>query len=608
MTKNQFIRNTMPTVHRAAIEASPDSVGEAKMESGGMDLDAMRCMSPDESTDAPASQVAKPAERRLSRVEGLGRITGRSSGSDLGPALVNKPFSGSMRAWEAQVETVLKDFYTSINKNRLPLHVSPSEKEGTTSELGGTLHGLSVPGHTITTSTTASSLRRTPSNVSKSGSDNFARGRSADSRHGMTMRWASKRHPRTRLYPPSQLGSSRTSLDEQSSLFSPTASSTWSKYYLGKLASGSVDSFGSGYARGDYQQSIGFANALSQAIIREDSTNSIMSSETGQPALLDDEILELAGAPWAKEGSLKHKRHLDSVDKRSKDRNWNECFAVIQQGWMRLFSFSSDSTRSAGWRQKSKQHHPLVVGGGNWTENAQEVWKFLLRQTIASALPPPGYSKSRPHVWALSLPTGAVHLFQVGTPEIVREFVSTANYWSGRLSKEPLVGGISNVEYGWSENVINGALAQTELAKSPSSSPVPFGRPSFQSSIRGSMEQQVARPKLPADRIAISEWAPPQQSMAASSLSEMDQLRALQVYVKNVEDELQKHNELRTMMSLAFSPRHSNSSKAMANWERKSSYLLREIVKFRTYIDTLQAAQEQKNKIYAPQQGTAAAD
>lgn len=37
----------------------------------------------------------------------------------------------------------------------------------------------------------------------------------------------------------------------------------------------------------------------------------------------------------------------------------------------------------------------------------------------------------------------------------------------------------------------------------------------------------------------------------------------------------------------------------MANWERKSSYLLREIVKFRTYIDSLTAAQTQKERIYA---------
>ena len=37
----------------------------------------------------------------------------------------------------------------------------------------------------------------------------------------------------------------------------------------------------------------------------------------------------------------------------------------------------------------------------------------------------------------------------------------------------------------------------------------------------------------------------------------------------------------------------------MANWEKKSSYLLREIVKFRTYIDCLQAAEAQKKKVYA---------
>ena len=43
----------------------------------------------------------------------------------------------------------------------------------------------------------------------------------------------------------------------------------------------------------------------------------------------------------------------------------------------------------------------------------------------------------------------------------------------------------------------------------------------------------------------------------------------------------------------------------MTNWERKSSYLLREIVKFRTYIDALQNAQAQKEKVYAEREGKA---
>ena len=257
------------------------------------------------------------------------------------------------------------------------------------------------------------------------------------------------------------------------------------------------------------------------------------------------------------------------------------------------------------------------MGGGNWSENAEALGSFLLRQTIASALPPPGYSKARPHVWALSLPTGAVHLFQVGTPEIVKEFVSTANYWSARLSKEPMVGGISNVEYGWGDSVINHALVNLEkVALMPSSS---GPRHSLQSSIRSSIDQGHAKPKLPGDKITISDWTPPQQSMMASALLEVDQLKALMVYVRNIEEELQKHNEMRAPMLLAvrnplvqsfvdlhqaddspkFSPRHPNSAKAMANWERKSSYLLREIVKFRTYIDCLTAAQLQKETIYA---------
>ncbi len=37
----------------------------------------------------------------------------------------------------------------------------------------------------------------------------------------------------------------------------------------------------------------------------------------------------------------------------------------------------------------------------------------------------------------------------------------------------------------------------------------------------------------------------------------------------------------------------------MANWERKSSYLLQEIVKFTTYVDCLKAAQAEKERFYA---------
>ncbi|KAL9111530.1 MAG: hypothetical protein Q9227_004018 [Pyrenula ochraceoflavens] len=613
MTRVQFIRNTLPTIRRVATDSAPDAFETVKATTwpkNNNDISEPTSPSGRASTlpwdtkehrssidvDPPHRLAARPIDR-LNRED--------STDADAQGPLVSIPFSGSIRAWESTIESVLKTIYNSISKQRLPLYNAgpdPAEQHDTSTNL------LSV---------TSNMLRRTPSTLSKAQSE-MSRGRGADTR-STTSRWTSKTRSRPRLYPMSTMGSSRTSFDEQSSVWSPTGSSTWSKASLGKtLTSMSVDSFGSEYPRGDYKRSIGFANALSQAIIREDAPGFMEEDQQqGMRALplLEDESLGLMGAPWAKEGMLKHKQHLDGVDKRSKDRNWNECFAVIEKGWMRLFSFSvnAKSIRQRANRQKMSN----VVGGGNWMENAEEIWKFLLRQTIASALPPPGYSKARPHVFALSLPTGAVHLFQVGTPDIVREFVSTANYWSARLSKEPLFGGISNIEYGWSDNIIARAMTSSGSdrpssggpQRSPPSSsggaapPSSFNtlpRPSIQSSLRSSIDLPSSRPRLPGDRIYIADWTPPSQSLVSSQLLEVDQLRALQTYVRSVEEELQKHNELRAPMLMAYSTvgkGRENREKALGNWERKSSYLLREIVKFRTYCDSLVAAGGERERV-----------
>lgn len=526
-----------------------------------------------------------------------------SSSSGEGGPLVKAPFHGKLSTWENQIEVILKDFYSSVRLQPLPLYGAEA-KEANAPSTSQTISSLSAMNNM---------LRRTPSMLSK-GSEtvSYTRGRPIDGRM-TTGRWQSKTRSRPRLYQASTVASSRrSSFDEQSSVTSPSVISIWSKFSsFGRTqTSFSVESFGSHFPPAEFQQSIGFANALSQAIIREENPTTGDDESLRAAPLLEDESLELAGAPWAKEGILKHKHHLEAIDKRAKDRSWVESFAVIEKGQMRLFSFS---TSAKSLRQKVKNQKLNTpggpVGGGNWADNAEVLGSFALRHTIASALPPPGYSKARPHVWALSLPTGAVHLFQVGTPEIVKEFVTTANYWSARLSKEPLVGAISNIEYGWSDGVINTALLapnhteNTPLAPpSLSSMSASAARPSLQSSIRSARSSSEGmggstRPKLPGDKITITDWSPPQQSMMASTLLEIDQLKQLITYVLKIETELQRHNELRGPMLLAFSPRGSNYGRAMTNWERKSAYLLREIVKFRTYIDCLQAAQAMKESI-----------
>ena len=50
---------------------------------------------------------------------------------------------------------------------------------------------------------------------------------------------------------------------------------------------------------------------------------------------------------------------------------------------------------------------------------------------------------------------------------------------------------------------------------------------------------------------------------------------------------------------MQYSPRQANYHRAMTNWQRKSDYLLREIVKFQTYIDSLTVAQKARDAFYA---------
>jgi hypothetical protein len=656
MTRSQFVKNTLPTI-RAMADAASDTIRQSQKQDRShvpwdMPPTPNSLMHP--ASERPSADIHRSRSRLskhpYSRQDSDFGHDGSPEGCNF---LVNGPHEGSMKGWDAQVEQVLKEFYNSIRSERLPLHgANVLENERHRQQSNGSL--------------AVSGLRRSPSVLSKAPSESYPlRGRQGDMRSA-TGRFSSKSRQRPRIYPSSTIGSSRTSLDDQS-MWSPAAS-TWTKYSLGKTQTSlSVESFASwgGQASG-YHQAIGFANALSQAIIREEAgakdgtTPGSDGSDLGGRIvpLLEDETLELHGPPWAKEGILHHRHHIESVGKKNKNRNWSQCFAVIEKGQMRLFSFSglNDHSRKNPLRHfrshKSKTSNTSngsaghVVGGGNWTENADELGSFPLRQTIANLLPPPGFSKTKPHVWALSLPSGAVHLFSVGSAETGKEWAFTANYWSARLSKEPYVGGVSNIEYGWGENIVTSGLdsSSNSLASPPAtgglgspaadmsdvSSPPPsasnaYRRPSFSHSRppsslgRSSFDQapwasRIAR--LPGDKANISEWRPPASSMVSSVLMEVDQRKALQAYVDAVEDDLKKHNDLRSLMGSAvsyyfefrkqqacsnsaqFSPRHPNAAKAMANWERKSAYLLKEIVKFRTYIEALNQAGVHKDKIY----------
>lgn len=646
MSRSAYVKNTLPTIKRVVSDAAPNAFDDTLRPTTNQNtrpgipwtdsfspmpspISPSSCTT-DDRPDSLGIESSTPAAvntnvKRLSIRPAVSRNdsdTPDTATMHASNTLVNNIWTGTMRAWEAEVETVLKFFYTSIKADPLPLH-------------GAIMTDLPLGNNrNLSVVDLNGSIRRSGSIISKAPSENMSYRSKGDLRT-MTMRWQGRNNrPRPKIYPASTIGSSRTSFDDGSGFWSPAQSS---KHSFNKtLTSASVGSFG--YVD-PFKHSIGFANALSEAIIREENTGSGEGESFTMPGgLLEDESLALEGAPWAKEGLVKHKHHLETPSRKAKERSWNDCFAVVSKGRLTLFAFNTSSKSHSTGRKpfyksgKAASVTSTRVGGGDWMENAEQLDTFVLRQTIASTLPPPGYSKARPHVWALSLPSGAVHLFQVGTPDIAEEFITAANYWSARLSKEPLSGGVSNVEYGWSEKVINTALV--ERSDTPNSPPVsmptrPLGhhpslsteraRTSLQSSIRGSFDTATnfaQKAKLPGDKAHLIEWQPPSQSMMASQLLEVDQLRQLTAYVEESERELQMHQQLKHAIELAvscrtadhpvltncasqFSPRHPNHNKAMANWQRKSDYLLREIIKFRTYIDALVAAEKAKESLYA---------
>lgn len=162
----------------------------------------------------------------------------------------------------------------------------------------------------------------------------------------------------------------------------------------------------------------------------------------------------------------------------------------------------------------------------------------------------------------LTLASGAVYFFQAGTEELVNEWVQTCNYWAARQSKEPLAGGVSNMDYGWNrisdvlqpgraasddESVRVRDFTDTASVRSARSNHSRFSRKDVAATMR------IGSPR--SDRTNLAEWKPPLAPSVASMHDEETQLEALKKHVKTLTQELQEHNELRgPMMALVSCP------------------------------------------------------
>jgi len=252
---------------------------------------------------------------------------------------------------------------------------------------------------------------------------------------------------------------------------------------------------------------------------------------------------------------------------------------VIQKGDLDMFVFGAGDASAAP-----------VVGGGNWLSNATHVGSLNLAHSLAHPLPSPGYSRQRPYCFVLTLASGAVYFFQAGTEDLVNEWVSTCNYWAARQSKEPLAGGVSNMEYGWNRVQIGADNEDRTETMSTRSARSIFSK----RSLAGSLKDRNGSPF--SDRVFINDWKPPLPPTIASNLDEESQLAAMEKQVAALNEELETHQALQGPMTDLYLPRSANGAKAMMNWKNKSQFLTSEIVKYDIYVDSLKSAMEARLK------------
>ena len=180
---------------------------------------------------------------------------------------------------------------------------------------------------------------------------------------------------------------------------------------------------------------------------------------------------------------------------------------------------------------------------------------FSLAHSLAHSLPPPGYNRSRPHCFVLTLASDAVYFFQAGSEDLINEWVSTCNYWSARVSKEPLSGGVSNMEYGWSRvdqsssSNTGHALERWETDQSDAFS-VRSGRSRLSkkslTDVLGAARSQYS--PFAMEKIYINDWKPPMTSTMHSKSDEEVQLEALQKQVAALKADMSNHDKLHIPM------------------------------------------------------------
>ncbi|KAI8087116.1 hypothetical protein BDF21DRAFT_413756 [Thamnidium elegans] len=453
----------------------------------------------------------------------------------------------SMLAWEAHIEAYLKDMYISVKNYQIlqPLQNKQSELN-----------------NDFLTPTTTTSSKRTSMMAGRRMID-------------------IKRSLNTMIHKSSGTRESMLFLDEPLPRKSTSSSN---KHQMTTHRNTRRESFSSTNSG----QSLGLLTPKTNA------GGLLSPSQSHMMSFMDTHASDLftSRPPYLKEGVVMRKHLLESANQKAKHREWKECLLVVGQGELKMYGLQSDVNDSsrknnmirasgasfanladsltksyASTTNLNSLLSEVSPNNGRWAAYSQPIGSIELNHSLANSLPPPGYNRTRPFVFAIQEPNGGVYLIQAASQEQIMEWVSTCNYWAARLSKEPLHGGVSNIEYGWG-SCLEDVILDLDAVESGKK-------------ITGKYFRDP-------DAVHISNWVPPTPTMVSSALDETTHYDNLQKYLGMLNQEINDHREIKKKILVKFPQKSQNHTKALSNWEAKSKYMLHDIIKYQNYCDVLE--------------------
>lgn len=255
--------------------------------------------------------------------------------------------------------------------------------------------------------------------------------------------------------------------------------------------------------------------------------------------------------PYFKEGVVMRKHLLETATQKAKHREWRECYLEVgQEGDLKMYALQQPQLIG----DKSLFRHSSVLtfnnqqGGGieknsngakpysssfngpnnaKWAASSQLIGTITLNHTLSNPLPPPGYNRQRPHVFAIQQSDGGVYLFQAASAEQTQEWVATCNYWAARESKEPLPGGVGNMEYGWGV-CLHDVILDLDAMRNGYD-----------------QKQYINSNTSDPDSVYVHDWLPPGPTMISSQLDEREQFDVLQKHLNELNNEINQHRDIK---------------------------------------------------------------